>query len=268
MSDELVVLTTASNSAEARVIQAILQGVGIPAIVEGEALMDEWAVSQRMLGRVGAEVKVPASAVERAHAVLEEAQARGLDFQQEAGEWQGETAAQSESSDQIGEPWRDDDAAARSWPVGAEVTVFLLGCTVVGLLLAWLSANSELRQMRDDPVYEWVYGDNGQIELYQRATGKLLATHFDVDGDRKIEKLHEYDPEGRVTWLSLDSDENGLYERHDLLGPSGDSIYTSHDKDQDSFPEVIIIRTQDGTETLFEDADGDGLYDRPQSRRR
>lgn len=77
MSDALIVLTTARDTNEARIIQALLRGAGIPAIVEGEALMDEWAATQRLLGRVGCAVKVPASARDEAERVIAEARAIG-----------------------------------------------------------------------------------------------------------------------------------------------------------------------------------------------
>ncbi len=82
MSNALVVLMTAGSSDEARVIQAVLRAAGIPAVIEGDSLMDEWAVSQKIMGRIGSEVKVPASAVAEAERVLEEAHAAGIELSQ------------------------------------------------------------------------------------------------------------------------------------------------------------------------------------------
>lgn len=78
--DALVVFRSVGTESEAKVIQALLAGAGIPAVVEGGMLMDEWAVSQRALGSLGVEVKIPASAVDEAESIIVQARAAGAEM--------------------------------------------------------------------------------------------------------------------------------------------------------------------------------------------
>ena len=77
MNPSLEIAATASDDQEAQIIVAVLRSAGIPAFVEGTSLMDEWAVSQRIMGQIGVEVKVAAEDLERARTILEEARAAG-----------------------------------------------------------------------------------------------------------------------------------------------------------------------------------------------
>ncbi len=85
MDESLVVVTTASDDNEAQLIAAILRGNGITAIVEGSSLMDEWAVSQRIMGQIGVQVKVPSGSLEKAQEVLAKAKESGEEMSREEG---------------------------------------------------------------------------------------------------------------------------------------------------------------------------------------
>lgn len=83
MAGSLVVFRTLSTESEAKILQAVLRAGGVPAVVEGSHLMDEWAVSQRALGQLGVEVKIPAGAEEQAEEVIARARAAGIELSEE-----------------------------------------------------------------------------------------------------------------------------------------------------------------------------------------
>ena len=91
----LVEVVLARNEGEARVIQAVLGAAGIRAFVEGGHLMDEWAMAQKILGRIGSSVKVAAGDLEEARRVLEEA--RGNPEIPELNDLPGDRAADDPS---------------------------------------------------------------------------------------------------------------------------------------------------------------------------
>lgn len=75
----LVTLAWARTEAQAYLIFGLLKGAGIPAYVSGALLQDEWAMFQKLTGQLSVEVKVPASHLEDARALLEEARQNALD---------------------------------------------------------------------------------------------------------------------------------------------------------------------------------------------
>jgi hypothetical protein len=68
---ELVLLERAPNDAVAGALKSLLEGVGIPAHVQGAYLADEFAVTQRLA--VGVEVRVPRARLEEARRLVEDA---------------------------------------------------------------------------------------------------------------------------------------------------------------------------------------------------
>lgn len=67
---ELVVVEKASNSFEAELIAGILESAGIPAMIDGRFLQDEFAMPQKMLGMKGVKVCVRKEDLEDARQVL------------------------------------------------------------------------------------------------------------------------------------------------------------------------------------------------------
>jgi hypothetical protein len=68
------VARTASTPAEAKVFAAMLQAEGIPARIEGDSLVDEFAASRRLMNLIGTRVMVPTSSLERAKEILQPAE--------------------------------------------------------------------------------------------------------------------------------------------------------------------------------------------------
>ncbi len=65
-----VKLMTASSIFEARLIVAVLQDAGIPAYRTGGSLVDEFAMSQRLMNLQGVDVHVPSDRLAEAEAAL------------------------------------------------------------------------------------------------------------------------------------------------------------------------------------------------------
>ena len=65
------VARVASTPAQAKVFAAILQAEGIPARVEGDNLVDEFAASRRLMNLIGTRVMVPTQGLEAAREILQ-----------------------------------------------------------------------------------------------------------------------------------------------------------------------------------------------------
>lgn len=63
----------AASPAQAKVFVAMLQAEGIPARVDGDDLVDEFAAAQRLMNLMGTRVLVPTSALAEAQAILQPA---------------------------------------------------------------------------------------------------------------------------------------------------------------------------------------------------
>lgn len=63
----------AASPAQAKVFVAMLQAEGIPARVDGDDLVDEFAAAQRLMNLMGTRVLVPTSSLADAQAILQPA---------------------------------------------------------------------------------------------------------------------------------------------------------------------------------------------------
>ncbi len=70
---ELVVAATAPDGPTAELFAGILRDAGIAAEVRGGALVDTWAMSQKAMGLLGVEVRVPRARLAEARRILDEA---------------------------------------------------------------------------------------------------------------------------------------------------------------------------------------------------
>lgn len=272
MSEQLVDLVTAGGAGEARVIQAVLRAAGIPAIVEGEALMDEWAVSQRMMGQIGSVVRVPASAVEAARAVLDEAREAGafdsdaLDSGAPVEEGsEDDPRAPSERSAREEDRLIDEANRARGWPASAFVVCAVLLVATIVCAVRWVDEKVENDRILSDRLLEFEWNEHEtELHVRLRRTGEPIAVHEDQDYDGIWERLRSLTPDGKTTWDAFDEDEDGRAERTVLLSPrTGRELCEWIDADGDGFPERVMFVTADGVRTVFEDTDGDYEYDTP-----
>jgi len=73
----MTLLLAARSRAEAQIVLALLRSEDIVAYVNGEALADEFAASQRLLGLQGTRIEVREEDLPRARRVLDEARRSG-----------------------------------------------------------------------------------------------------------------------------------------------------------------------------------------------
>ena len=75
MSTPIAALAKAAATPEqAKVWVAMLQANGIPAHVDGESLVDEYAISRRLMNLLGVNVMVPSNCVAQAREILQPAE--------------------------------------------------------------------------------------------------------------------------------------------------------------------------------------------------
>ncbi len=72
-AEDFATVCAAPNAPIAELLASMLRDAGIPACVPGGALQDEWASSQRLMGLLSCDVKVPRGWLEEARKFLEEA---------------------------------------------------------------------------------------------------------------------------------------------------------------------------------------------------
>lgn len=71
MSQPLMSVVRVANSPEqAKMFAALLQGEGIPAHIDGDGLVDEFATSRRLMNLASVRVMVPTASLERARDLL------------------------------------------------------------------------------------------------------------------------------------------------------------------------------------------------------
>ncbi len=266
MSDDLVTVITARDADEARVIQAVLRSAGIPAMTEGDSLMDEWAVSQRALGRIGSAVKVPPSFLEQARAVLEEALRLEGVFPDSSASPDPELALDTEQEEE--ERRLAEDARSRAWPTSAVIwlcALFALAALFAGL---WVDTRIDLQRATTDPIFEYVWDESGtRLDSNLRKSGRTIVRLHDGNRDRVFERTESLNPAGEPTWEAFDHDGDGIYERTVLHSPPpGSVILEILDRNGDTFPEAVVITTADGSRRTFEDTDGNFSFSESQRR--
>lgn len=108
MSNPLsVVAKVASTPDQAKIYVALLQAEGIPAYVEGGALADEFAMSQRLMNLGSVKVMVPASSLDKAKEILQPAEIDEDDLAAQAMSATGavETPPAQRVQAQAKQPW-------------------------------------------------------------------------------------------------------------------------------------------------------------------
>ena len=83
------VLMVANSPEQAQVILALLHGEGIDATTDGEALLDEFGVTQRMMGQIGVTIRVPPEEKPRAIALVAEARRAAEEAEAEGDDGDG-----------------------------------------------------------------------------------------------------------------------------------------------------------------------------------
>jgi len=122
----LVVARVASTPDQAKVLAAILQGEGIPAHIDGQGLVDEFAISQRLMNAQSNTVLVPAGSLQLAEEILQDCH---IDEE--------ELTAQALAAAPVDAMARQHDAAPRP-AAGSQDPYRLEGSPAPGRLRGWL----------------------------------------------------------------------------------------------------------------------------------
>ena len=80
---ELVVFEKADSQIEASIIKGILESEGIPVYVDGELLMDEFNMSQKLMNMSGISIEIAQEDLERARAIVASARDSGKAMEEE-----------------------------------------------------------------------------------------------------------------------------------------------------------------------------------------
>lgn len=74
----------AATPAQAKVWVSMLQANGIPARVDGDSLVDEFAAARRLMNLMGCNVMVPANSLEQAREILKPAEVDAAELERQA----------------------------------------------------------------------------------------------------------------------------------------------------------------------------------------
>jgi hypothetical protein len=244
----LVAFHRARSAWEAQIIAAVLADAGIPAFVAGGLLTDEFAMSQRLMNLQNVEIQVPYDRVDDARDALAAARDAGKMLDEDI---EVEAAAAA--------------AAPRTEPQprnGARLMLpIMLGTLVVVFGSLWLGTRADLRRSLRTPLWDTELTSTGARLVWTHNGAPCLET-FDRDNNGIPEQTTSFNRDGRQTSSSYDEDQNGLFERVVHFDLRDRRIAESLDHDQDGLFDVWTECHADGTTSIWNDADNDGLFDR------
>lgn len=218
------VVRVAKSPEQAKIYVALLAGEGIPAHIEGEGLVDEFAMSRRMMNLVAVRVFVPTASLERAREVLAATEISEEELERQAGA-EAEPAPPSLAVAALANPTAP--AQRRMWPL-------VLAITAAFVFFALWMREVERRLDAEDPLFVFEPFPYG-IHQILRATGKPVADFHDDNHD-------------------------GSWDRHVVYGTDGEVISTNTDQNRDgSFDRCVELR--DGMRITWLDQDGDQQFE-------
>lgn len=225
----------ASTPAQAKIFVAMLAAEGIPARVDGDSLVDEFAASQRLLNLVGTRVMVPTSALQRAQEIL---QPVTVDPEELA-----RAAAVGASPPP---PAPGSTEAAKTAAANATRTLLLallamaIGAAVLFAFL-WHRAVNAIAGISPDSRMYW----DGNVLCEERIRDqKLLYRRHDHDQDGLFERI-EWFGGGTEPVVVYDQYADGLYLRCVELHPDGLTV-TWTDEDRDGLFEIGVVADRQG----------------------
>lgn len=221
---EPVVIRNTTTVDEARILVAVLQGEGIPAYVQGDTLMDEFAVSRRATNLLGVRVLVPATSAARAAEVLANLQVDDGELEAQALAAPVDPAAQVEPRAEVAAAPPRASGLLIAWAVSASLAALVL-------LALWMAERERI-----DPLEErlqngtrWRRPD-GSIErdVLWRDDGSAEQRLFDADGlvvqseqFRRNGKLARRDVFAAGLHVQWEFGDDGLPQSMKVLGDDG-----------------------------------------------
>lgn len=228
----------------------MLRGEGIDAFVDGGHLVDEFAVSQRLMNRLGARIMVPAEQLARAREVM--AALGSVD----AADLAAQATAMADPQKAAGGPPRGPGHARLLPYVWAAIASVL--AVVLGML--WLRARGDFAAVTRQPLFLNEPTRSG-LRLLWKDTGKVAAEYDDLDHDGVFEATRLYDRAGRLLQELIDADQNGVPESVRHLAVDGSEAGHMTDGDQDGRAELDTLCLPDGSQLQWRDVNGAGRYE-------
>lgn len=224
----------ANNPSQAKIFVAMLAAEGIPARIEGESLVDEFAASQRMLNLVGTRVMVPTAALQRAQEILQPVQIDPAELERAAlgamPEFPAGSTAQQSAS-----------ATSPSWtPVLLLLLVLAIGAAV---LFAFLWRNALAPSLPLDPNLEYRWEGDILSEKMLR-NGRVLRLYHDEDRDGVFEQVNLFDKAAKQIQVA-DEYLEGLYLRVVETRDDGHTV-TWTDENRDGLLDVATVTDRAG----------------------
>lgn len=235
------VVIVAKSVHQARLMVALLQAEGIPARVDGECLVDEFAASQQLMNVLGTAVYVPTSALQRARDIIAP---RHVDIAQ-----LDESAMNCRPSDHSDSPRttcevpevRPQPQASSARPSRA----FQWVASGFALLFAFLWHRAISSYQDSNPEIYWYWDDNVLCEGLVKER-RLVRKWYDIDMDGVYEQVEYYGVGGDLRAVS-DRWGSGVYRRTQEFRPDGLRL-TYIDKDADGLADSFVVSDQDGAE--------------------
>ncbi|MCA8976684.1 MAG: hypothetical protein KDC98_18325 [Planctomycetes bacterium] len=230
---DLVTVRVANTPIQAKMFVALLQAEGIPAHIDGATLVDEFAISQRLLNATGTAIKVRRQDLELAQELLTAA-AEGVD----EAELEAQAMAAANESDTRARAAQAADAAAvgaRSGPMPHWPFV-LLGL-LFGGIASWM-VRDVIDATSQNPFFDYAATPDGMRETWRRDP-LHYALYSDRNGDHSYERIEWHSPSGTVM-TALDGDGDGRHEQSRFRDASGTEA-TWREADGADFQNEIVV---------------------------
>jgi len=242
---ETLVLLRARTAIEAQVVLALLRGEGLTAFVNGSALMDEFAVSQRLMGLQGVEISVRREDLPRAQQLLDEARQVG---QRLGDATEPVPAAEPEPPLELPRRRLAPKLAMLGW------------AAAVAFLFLWLDAKRQADAVSAAHGTKFLKTEptpNGWRSIW-KDTGRTAVEDRDANHNGIAETITTYTRAGWPSSIGYDANEDGHIERVERYARDGQRVAEMRDDDEDGVFETQTSFHADGSRSGWQDDDQDG----------
>lgn len=132
-------------------------------------------------------------------------------------------------------------------------------CLAASLLFGFAQHRKAARWIGVKLDYDYDLARNITI-LRLKANGRLLDVGYDRNTDMESDSLVGYAANGKINYILVDEDFNGLYEVHYAFGPEENLVAKYEDIGQDGYFNEYTRYTVDSL-FLYRDANGDQWYE-------